>query len=141
MRSCCRSKTCPQCREKATDHRIHRIYFNFSNNDSIVEDASVLQQKVDNLMFQVKLKDKEISNLREDKNKAERKVAGLRMEISDVEREINSKNSAINSLKEQIKFYKLQCQDVDTHKNEVERLKKHLESLSQYVHFLKYIAR
>lgn len=88
---------------------------------------------MDNLTFQVKLKDKEISNLREDKKKADRSVSGLRMQVNDVEHQLNSKNSAINSLKEQIKFYKLQCEETDNQRKEIQRLKKHIDTMTQYV--------
>ncbi|KAH0956494.1 hypothetical protein HN011_001444 [Eciton burchellii] len=124
-----RSRTCPQCRERTTEHKIHRIYFNFSNNDSIVEDATALQHKVDNMTFQVKLKDKDINNLTEIKSKLENMVTGLRTEVKRVESEMNGKNCVIHALKEQIKFYKVQCQDMDNQKRELERLRKNVESL------------
>lgn len=124
-----RSTTCPQCRERTTENKIHRIYFNFSNNDSIVEDPTSLQNKVDNLTFQLQLKDQRINNLTEIKENLKTETAGLRQEVRKVESEINGKNSAIHALKEQIKFYKRQCQDVDTYKQEIEQLKKKNEGL------------
>ncbi|XP_011266232.1 E3 ubiquitin-protein ligase TRAIP [Camponotus floridanus] len=124
-----RSKTCPQCRERTTESKIYRIYFNFSNSDSIVEDPTSLQYKIDNLTLQLQLKDQNINNLTEIKEKLEKQTAGLRQEVRHVESEINGKNSAIHALKQQIKFYKQQCQDVDIYKNEIKQLKKDIESL------------
>ncbi|CAL1674120.1 unnamed protein product [Lasius platythorax] len=124
-----RSRTCPQCREKTTESKIHRIYFNFSNNDNIIEDSTTLQHRIDNLTFQLQLRDKNINNLMEIKEKLEKQTAGLRQEVRHVESEINGKNSAIHALKEQINFYKRQCQDMDTYKKETEQLKKNIESL------------
>lgn len=124
-----RSKTCPQCRERTTESKIYRIYFNFSNSDSIVEDPTSLQYKIDNLTLQLQLKDQNINNLTEIKEKLEKQTAGLRQEVKHVESEINGKNSAIHALKQQIKFYKQQCQDVDIYKNEIKQLKKNIESL------------
>jgi len=98
-----------------------------------VEDATALQQKVDNMTFQVKLKDKDISNLTETREKLENMIAGLRTEVKRVESEMNSKNCVIHALKEQIKFYKVQCQDMDGQKKELERLKKNVENLRTYV--------
>lgn len=131
--NCCRSKTCPQCRERTTDNKIHRLYFNFSNNDSIKEDATFLQSKIDSLVFQLTLRDKNLSNLTEANKKLENQTAGLRHEVQKVESEINGKNSAIHALKEQIKFYKQQCSDTDTCRKENEQLKKNLEDLKKYV--------
>ncbi|XP_050452393.1 E3 ubiquitin-protein ligase TRAIP isoform X1 [Cataglyphis hispanica] len=124
-----RSKTCPQCRERTTESKIHRIYFNFSNNDSIVEDPSFLQSRIDNLTLQLQLRDQRINNLTEIKEKLDMQTAGLRKEVRKVESEINGKNSAIHALKEQIKFYKRECQDIDTYKKEIEQLKKKNEDL------------
>ncbi|XP_072750375.1 uncharacterized protein Nopo [Anoplolepis gracilipes] len=124
-----RSKTCPQCRERTTESKIHRIYFNFSNSDSILEDPTSLQSKIDNMTFQLQLKDQNINNLTETKEKLETQTVGLRREVKQIESEINGKNSAIHALKEQIKFYKRQCQDTDAYKKEIEQLKKDIESL------------
>jgi chromosome segregation ATPase len=97
-----------------------------------VEDATALQHKVDNMTFQVKLKDKDINNLTEIKSKLENMVTGLRTEVKRVESEMNGKNCVIHALKEQIKFYKVQCQDMDNQKRELERLRKNVESLKTY---------
>ncbi|KAL6423066.1 hypothetical protein ACFW04_010504 [Cataglyphis niger] len=132
-----RSKTCPQCRERTTESKIHRIYFNFSNNDSIVEDPSLLQSRIDNLTLQLQLRDQRINNLTEIKEKLDMQTAGLRKEVRKVESEINGKNSAIHALKEQIKFYKRECQDIDTYKKEIEQLKKKNEDLKKYIFFFK----
>ncbi|EZA57861.1 TRAF-interacting protein [Ooceraea biroi] len=123
-----RSKTCPQCRERTTESKIHRLYFNFSN-DSNVEDASVLEQKIDNLTFQLNLKEKNISNLTETQSKLQSVTKALREEIKHVESEIKSKNCAIAAFKDQLKFYKQECEEVHNQKREISRLKKHIENL------------
>ncbi|XP_011864954.1 PREDICTED: E3 ubiquitin-protein ligase TRAIP-like [Vollenhovia emeryi] len=124
-----RSKTCPQCRERTTEQKIHRIFFNISNNDSIVEDPASLQCKIDNLNFQVKLKDSHINNLAEDKQKLKKQVTGLRHEVQRVESELSGKNGAIYALQDQIKFYKQQCSDASNLAKENEQLKQKLEHL------------
>lgn len=82
------------------------------------------------------MKDQNINNLTEIKEKLEKQTAGLRQEVKHVESEINGKNSAIHALKQQIKFYKQQCQNVDIYKNEIKQLKKDNESLKKYIYFL-----
>ncbi|EGI58880.1 TRAF-interacting protein [Acromyrmex echinatior] len=124
-----RSKTCPQCRVITTTRTIHRIYFNFSNNDNIAEDAASLQNKIDNLNFQLKLKDKNLSNLTEDNDKLKNQTAGLRHKIYEVESEIVNKNSAIHAFKDQIKFYKQQSSNAENDRKENEELKKKLKFL------------
>ncbi|XP_071570158.1 E3 ubiquitin-protein ligase TRAIP-like [Temnothorax nylanderi] len=124
-----RSKTCPQCRDRTTEQTIRRIYFNFSNSDSIAEDAASLQNRIDGLTFQLKLRDENLNKLTEANGKLETQTAGLRREVRNVESEMKGKNSAILALKEQIKFYKQQCSDANTYRKENEHLKKNLQHL------------
>lgn len=123
--------SCPQCREKTTEQKIHRIYFNFSNNDSIKEDATSLQNRIDNLTFQLKVKETNINNLTKANEKLEKQTTGLRREVRNVENEIIGKNSAIHALKEQIKFCKQQCSDADNFRRENDYLKKNLDHLKK----------
>ncbi|KAF7397468.1 hypothetical protein HZH68_008690 [Vespula germanica] len=124
-----RSKSCPQCREKTNQNKIHRIYFNFSNNDTIVEDTSSLQDKVDKLTFQILLKDKDIKHYTEKNENLEKQNSGLRSEVKKVESEVREKETAIYALKEQIKFFRQQCSEVDIINKEVIRLRKRVEEL------------
>lgn len=130
-----RSKSCPQCREKTNQNKIHRIYFNFSNNDTIVEDTSSLQDKVDKLTFQILLKDKDIKHYTEKNENLEKQNSGLRSEVKKVESEVREKETAIYALKEQIKFFRQQCSEVDIINKEVIRLRKRVEELKKYVLF------
>lgn len=124
-----RSRTCPQCRERTTEHKIHRIYFNFSNNDNIVEDATSLQNQLDNMIFQLKLRDNEITDLKSTKKKLEKQTSGLRQEVKNVESQLHGKDSAIHSFQTQIKFYKQQCAEIDEYKTDNKRLKEKVEHL------------
>ncbi|XP_053999942.1 E3 ubiquitin-protein ligase TRAIP-like isoform X2 [Hylaeus anthracinus] len=123
-----RSKSCPQCREKTTSSKIHRIYFNFSNNDTITEDTCSLQDKIDKLNFQLLLQDKDIKSYSEKTAKLEKQNAGLVKEVRTVETELNAKNSTIYALKEQIKHYKQQSLETDKLRQEVEQLQKKIET-------------
>ncbi|XP_047356300.1 E3 ubiquitin-protein ligase TRAIP-like isoform X1 [Vespa velutina] len=124
-----RSKSCPQCREKTNQNKIHRIYFNFSNNDTIVEDTSFLQDKVDKLTFQILLKDKDIKHYTEKNENLEKQNTGLRSEVKKAESEVREKETAIHALKEQIKYFRQQCTEVDIINQEVIRLRKRVEDL------------
>ncbi|XP_071647222.1 E3 ubiquitin-protein ligase TRAIP [Temnothorax longispinosus] len=124
-----RSKTCPQCRDRTTERTIRRIYFNFSNSANIAEDTASLQNTIDSLTFQLKLRDENLNKLTEANGKLETQTAGLRQEVRNVESEMRSKNSAILALKEQIKFYKQQCSDANNYRKENEHLKKNLQHL------------
>ncbi|KAK2576472.1 hypothetical protein KPH14_005803 [Odynerus spinipes] len=124
-----RSKTCPQCRERTNQNKIHRIYFNFSNNDTIIDDASALQDKVDKLTFQILLKDKDIKHYMEKSETMEKQNVGLRSELKKAESKIREKETAIYALKEQIKFFREQCSEVDATKQEIAKLRQKVENL------------
>lgn len=124
-----RSKTCPQCREKTNQAKIHRIYFNFSNNDTIIDDASALQDKIDKLTFQILLKEKDIKHYKEKSETMEKQNVGLRNELKKVESQLREKETAIHALKDQTRYFKQQCLEVDATKKEVVKLKKKVEDL------------
>ena len=123
-----RSKSCPQCREKATSHKIHRIYFNFSNNDTIKEDTCSLQDKIDKLNFQVLLAEKDVKHYSQKCETLDKQTAELRKEVYKVESELNKKNNIIYAFKEQIKYLKEQNLETETMKQEIEQLRKKIEN-------------
>lgn len=59
-----RSRTCPQCRCKATDKNIHKIYLSIEENAEVT-DVSTLQSKLDNLQFDIGLKENHIKKVNE----------------------------------------------------------------------------
>ena len=123
-----RSKSCPQCREKATSHKIHRIYFNFSNNDTIREDTCSLQDKIDKLNFQLLLAEKDVKHYSQKCETLDKQSAELRKEVYKVESELNKKNNIIYAFKEQIKYLKEQNLETETIKQEIEQLRKEIEN-------------
>lgn len=106
-----RSHTCPQCRKKSTEKNIHRIYFNLANTDSIMDDVGTLQAKVDNLQFQLMLKDKDISNYKEKYSKVNAQNTGLREEVRNLEKSAVTYESTLHALKQQILYYKEKVKD------------------------------
>ncbi|XP_076666532.1 TRAF interacting protein no poles isoform X1 [Andrena cerasifolii] len=123
-----RSKSCPQCREKATSHKIHRIYFNFSNNDSLKEDTCSLQDKIDKLNFQLLLASKDVKQYSQKCETLDKQTAELRKEVFKVESELNKKNNIIYAFKEQIKYLKEQNLETETMKQEIEQLRKKIDN-------------
>lgn len=123
-----RSKTCPQCREKTTQQKIHRLYFNFSNNDTIVEDTCSLQDKVDKLNFQLALKEKDIKHYAEKTETLGNQNKQLKKEVHKVESQLNEKTSTIYALKEQMKYFKQQHAETESKSKEIEQLQKKLET-------------
>ncbi|KAK2577989.1 hypothetical protein KPH14_008419 [Odynerus spinipes] len=124
-----RSKSCPQCREKVTQSRIHKLYLTMSNNDTNLENDPQAQDKLASLKFQIMLKEKDINYFMSKNATLEKQNAGLRKEVRKLESDINEKNSVIYALKEQTKYFKDQISGYENAKKEVTQLKKKIEDL------------
>ncbi|XP_030761865.1 E3 ubiquitin-protein ligase TRAIP [Sitophilus oryzae] len=122
------SKTCPQCRTKTTTNSLLRLYINVTSSDNS-EDATVLQHKLDGVEFQMRLKDKDISNLQAKKKELNKQNVALRSEIKRLELEEVTHQSAIAALKDQIKFFKTKSQNCDSLIEQVSQLKNKLKDL------------
>nr|XP_031842126.1 E3 ubiquitin-protein ligase TRAIP-like isoform X2 [Nomia melanderi] len=120
-----RSKSCPQCREKTTMRQIHRIYFSFSNNDTIVEDKYSLQDKVDKLTLQLTMKEKDAKHYSEKYHALKKETTHLKEVLVKTETE---KNSIIDALKQQLIYFKEQASKTDYMQKENEQLKKKVET-------------
>ena len=88
--------------------------------------------------FQLKLKDKNLSNLTEDNDKLKHQTAGLRNRVYEVESEVAILNSVTRALKIQVKSYKEQCSNAENDRKENEELKKKLKFLKRYVYYSIY---
>lgn len=133
-----RSPSCPQCREKVTLNKIHRIYFNFFNNDSVTEDVCSLHDKIDKLNFELLLRDKNSKSYFEKSETLQIQNTGLKHEVRKVEKELNEKNSTIYALKEQVKYHKQQNAETESLKQEIERLQNKIKIYKKYVIISKF---
>lgn len=124
-----RSKSCPQCRAKATEKTIHRVYFNVLSSEGITDDASTLQFKLDNMQYQLRLKDTDIKNLQEKHEKAKYQATELRKEVKSLEHDLRVRESAMHAYKEQILYFKNKSKDCDKLTDEMMRLKDRLVNM------------
>ncbi|XP_024937879.1 E3 ubiquitin-protein ligase TRAIP isoform X2 [Cephus cinctus] len=124
-----RSKSCPQCREKVTETKIHRIYFNYSDTNVPVESSSSLQERVENLKFQIMLKENDIKHYTSKAATLEHQTSGLRKEVRKLESEMLQKDSAIYALQKQINYLKQQNEEAEAAKKQAAVLKRKLEEL------------
>ncbi|GJQ76200.1 hypothetical protein Trydic_g1943 [Trypoxylus dichotomus] len=124
-----RSCTCPQCRCKVTEKTIHRVYFNLPNTEGITDDVVTLQHKMDNMNFQMKLKDKDIQIYKDKHQKLEDQNTALRNEVKQLEHKQNVSESVMHALKEQVAYFKLKAKEGTRLNDEVGRLKDKLKEL------------
>ncbi|XP_015126628.1 E3 ubiquitin-protein ligase TRAIP [Diachasma alloeum] len=122
-----RSKNCPQCREKLSNNKIFRLYFNFNANDSIKEDAGALQLRVDSMQFQLDLKDASINENQRKYHEMKKQRDLLRAEVLKCENELTKKDSAIFALKEQAKYLRIEAEEKNVIAAKFESLKSKID--------------
>ncbi|KAJ8916316.1 hypothetical protein NQ315_005011 [Exocentrus adspersus] len=124
-----RSKTCPQCRRKCTEETIHRVYFNLTNTEGVAEDAGTLQNKLENVQFEMQLKDNDIKLYTHKYKKAKHQVDGLREEVTKLESKIREYESSIHALKDQISYFKSKARESEKLSEEVVKLKNSIKDM------------
>ncbi|XP_076374876.1 E3 ubiquitin-protein ligase TRAIP isoform X3 [Megalopta genalis] len=115
-----RSPTCPQCREKTPSHKIHRLYFNFCNNDHITDEILSLRDKVNKLTCQLAQKVKDIKYYSEKAETIEKQIPGKKRETQDL-------LQTIDKMKQQLNYIRKQASETDSLKKTNKQLRKKLE--------------
>ncbi|XP_050505000.1 E3 ubiquitin-protein ligase TRAIP isoform X2 [Diabrotica virgifera virgifera] len=123
-----RSKSCPQCRGRVTEKTIHKVFFNVGNVD-ITEDSATLLFKLENANFAMTLKEKEIKNLQESKQKLKGQNQKLREEVIKLENNERNFQSTMLAFKSQISFFKKKSKETDNLAEEIEKLKSKLKTM------------
>uniref|UniRef100_A0A6A7G6R0 E3 ubiquitin-protein ligase TRAIP-like n=1 Tax=Hirondellea gigas TaxID=1518452 RepID=A0A6A7G6R0_9CRUS len=98
-----RSKTCPQCRFSGRQ-KLTRLYFDESITETEQEDPDVLKSHLDSAKFQIKLKEQELYNIKEDFQKMKKVNEGLRDEVKKMIDQEKTQVMLINSLESQLQF-------------------------------------
>lgn len=92
-----------------------------------------MQERIDNLNFQILLRDKDVTDYKAKAEKLQSQMKSLRNEVLKLESEVEHKNSAIHALKEQAKYYKQSHEEGKKYKEQAEVLKKKLNNLNEYI--------
>lgn len=123
-----RSKSCPQCRSKATEKTLKKLFFDPGTTDGEVDPAA-LQQQVDNLKFQLKLKEQEIKKSTDEAEKLRVQAVALREEFRTSERTIRDRDTTILALKTQMQYVGKMSDEAKKAKAEAKELKEQLKLL------------
>lgn len=97
------SKTCPQCRTKATPKTLIKLFFETLNSQTET-DPDTLQHQIDNLKFQLKLKEQEAKKHKDEADTSKAQAVALREEFRATERMITDKETTIRALKTQVLY-------------------------------------
>uniref|UniRef100_A0A182NI94 RING-type domain-containing protein n=1 Tax=Anopheles dirus TaxID=7168 RepID=A0A182NI94_9DIPT len=101
-----RSKTCPQCRNRCTEVRLIKVYFNVTANLDTTEDSASLLEKLDNLTLKMRQQEKSLKEFETKavEHKGEQKK--MRKTLLGLEDELRAKHSAIFAYKHEIDMLK-----------------------------------
>ncbi|KAF5280906.1 hypothetical protein FQR65_LT03055 [Abscondita terminalis] len=125
-----RSKTCPQCRAKATEKTIHRLFLSIEENVEAV-DPFTLQDKIDRLNFNLKLKDMDIKNAQESHKIAAQQNSGLKEEVKTLEQQNRTLESTMEALKSQVVFFKTKSKELTKIQEELFTLRTKINDYKQ----------
>ena len=117
------SKTCPQCRTKTSDKKLVKLYFDVAEDDDSVHknDPTTLKHLLDNAKFELKLKEQEILNLKQDVTKNKSHNDELREEVKKRHEEQKDQAALICSLEAQLRLQ-------SSLKNKVDKMKAERDS-------------
>ncbi|XP_050294940.1 E3 ubiquitin-protein ligase TRAIP [Anthonomus grandis grandis] len=122
------SKTCPQCRTKVTNKQLVRLFVTQSSGSNEV-DCSVLQNKIENLEWNMKLKDQEVKSVGTKNKELSTQNKNLRQYIKKLEADERGHESVIVALKDQIKFFKTEAQQANKYRDEAVSLRNELKNV------------
>ncbi|EAA11334.4 AGAP006611-PA [Anopheles gambiae str. PEST] len=123
-----RSKTCPQCRNRCTEARLVKVYFNVTTSLDTTEDNAALLEKLDNLTLKVREQQKQLKTF-EDKvteHKGEQKK--MRKTLLGLEEELRTKNTALFALKHETDMLRGDRKMLGKVQEELESVKTKLQS-------------
>ncbi|XP_076647141.1 zinc finger MYND-type containing 10 [Halictus rubicundus] len=117
-----RSKSCPQCREKVTRSKIHRLHLTLSSNQPIEDNSGSLKERIQSLEFKILLKEKDVQYYSSKNITLDKQNDGLKREVRKVESELRKQSSNIYELE-------MQLESCNTLKKELTQLKRKMEEL------------
>lgn len=127
-----RSKTCPQCRKKVTEKQLFRLYFNLAEGEGEeVQDAAAINSKLDSLAFNLRLKEKDLSNVKEELEKETKVNEGLRTEVKRYKKKVDDADSHRQCLEEKVTYLRLQAKEAQDAKAKVTSLQTKLDRLER----------
>lgn len=122
-----RSPSCPQCRQKTSEKKIIRIFFNLSNTTE--NDSSTLAFQVDSLEYKLNERDREIKLLKAERDKSIGQAKGLRQEVIEKSNNEKKLEQSIYSLRSEVTLLKKSCKAYSLVSCENEELKKEIATL------------
>ncbi|XP_022197245.1 E3 ubiquitin-protein ligase TRAIP [Nilaparvata lugens] len=124
-----RSPSCPQCRQKTSDKKITRIFFNLSSTSE--NDASALAFQVDSLQYKLDESGREIKLLKAERDKYSLQAKGLRQEVIQVSNKEKKLEQCVHALRSEVTLLKKSCKAYGLLLCENEELKRENASLKK----------
>ena len=123
---------CPQCRAKCRENQLRRVYFNEAmdatlSQDSEGSDSSALQNKIDSLVFDLRMANTEKKKLKEEKDSLAAQKVALRDEVRKAETQRNSEREEKQCLKTQMRYMEADRVKAKKAKEEADELRERLD--------------
>lgn len=118
-----RSKSCPQCRTKATKNNLFRVYFNIVNVEGNASDPVTLQNELDTVKLQLRLKDNFVKTSEDELKTLKDELEIIKKQNKELKEDGAKSQSGLASLKEQMHFYKGRLKHVEKLETEVQELR------------------
>lgn len=118
-----RSKTCPQCRTKTSEKNLFRVFFNIVNVEGVANDPVTLQNELDSVKLQLRLKDNFVKTSEDELKSLKKEIATIKQQNKELKEENVKSQSGLSSLKEQMNFYKGRLKHVEKLEAEVLELR------------------
>ncbi|XP_053675506.1 E3 ubiquitin-protein ligase TRAIP [Anopheles nili] len=97
-----RSKSCPQCRNRCTEPRLVKVYFNVTTNLDASEDSATLLQKLDNQTLKIREQEKLLKDFEAKTTEHKGEQKKMRKTLLGLEEELRAKNTSIFAFKHEI---------------------------------------
>ncbi|XP_050692201.1 E3 ubiquitin-protein ligase TRAIP-like [Eriocheir sinensis] len=124
-----RSKSCPQCRSKATQRTLIKLFFDpGSSYDD--QDPDALLQQIENIKFQVKLKEQEVKKVSDENDILKVQAVALREEFKGIETRLKDRDTTILAYKAQLQYVDRVTVEAKKAKEEAKKLRQKLNLLS-----------
>uniref|UniRef100_A0A182JYN0 RING-type domain-containing protein n=1 Tax=Anopheles christyi TaxID=43041 RepID=A0A182JYN0_9DIPT len=123
-----RSKTCPQCRNRCTEARLVKVYFNVTSNLDTSEDNASLLEKLDNLTLKVREQQKQLKTFEEKATDHKGEQKKMRKTLLGLEEELRTKNTALFALKHEMDMLRGDRKTLAKVQEELDSVKTKLQS-------------
>jgi len=120
-------KNCPQCRHRANENSLRRVYLSETDGDTTV-DSDNLQNMLDSAKFTIRCKETEREKLSVKNAELEKQHKGMKDEVKKLELEVQKQKDSAAGYKSQVRFLQQERARFEEAKQEAAQLRAKLDN-------------